>query len=88
MDRFIKVCACLFHDRWSGGRFSLSFCIQFFKQHVRIVLQCALASAIERKIVLAGDACSRPPIIIRYHDLDAGDIWGAVGEIISYHKKD
>ncbi len=32
--------------------------------------------------MLAGDACSRPPIIIRSHDLDVGNIRGAVGEII------
>jgi hypothetical protein len=31
--------------------------------------------------VLASDVCSRPPIIIRFHDLHAGDIKGAVGEI-------
>ncbi len=37
MDCFIKECARLFHDRWSGGHLSLSFCIQFFKQHVSIV---------------------------------------------------
>jgi hypothetical protein len=31
MDRFIRECAYLFHDRWSKGHLSLSFCIQFFK---------------------------------------------------------
>jgi hypothetical protein len=31
MDRFIKECACLFHDRLLGGHLSLSFCIQIFK---------------------------------------------------------
>jgi len=45
-----------------GGHLSLSFCIQFFKQHVSIALQCALASAIERKIALASDVCSKHPI--------------------------
>jgi hypothetical protein len=30
MDRFIKECVCLFHDRQSG------FCMQFFNQHVNI----------------------------------------------------
>jgi hypothetical protein len=25
MDRFIKECASLFHNRWSGGHLSLSF---------------------------------------------------------------
>jgi len=33
-----------------------------------------------------GDACSRPPIIIRFQDLHAGDIKGVVGEIAPYHK--
>ncbi len=88
MDHFIKECARLFHDRWSGGHLSLSFCIQFFKQHVNITLQHVLASAIERKITLASDACSRPPIIIIFHNLHASDIRGVVGEIASYHKRD
>jgi hypothetical protein len=35
--------------------------------------------------VLVGDVCSRPPIIIRFHDLHVSDIKGAVGEIASYH---
>jgi hypothetical protein len=38
--------------------------------------------------VLASDARSRPPIIIRFHDLHARDIRGDVGEITSYHKRD
>jgi hypothetical protein len=46
MDHFIRECAHLFHNRRSGGHLSLSFCIQFFKQHVSIALQRALASAI------------------------------------------
>jgi hypothetical protein len=37
--------------------------------------QCALAFAIKRKIALVGDdACSRPPITIKSHDLHVGDI--------------
>ncbi len=60
MDRFIKECAHLFHDRRSKGHLSLFFCIQFFKQRVNIVLQRALVFVIERKIVLATDVCSRP----------------------------
>ncbi len=74
MNHFIKECACLFHDRRLGGHLSLSFCIQFFRQCVSIVLQCALAFAIKRKIALAGDACSRPLITIRSHDLNVGNI--------------
>ncbi len=38
MDCFIKECAHIFHDRWSRGHLSLTFCIQFFKQHVSITL--------------------------------------------------
>jgi hypothetical protein len=38
MDCFIKECACLFHDRWSKGHLSLSFCIHFFKQYINIVI--------------------------------------------------
>jgi hypothetical protein len=63
------------------------FCIQFFKQHVSIALQHALTFVRERKIVLASDACSRPPIIVRSHNLHASYI-RRVGEIASYNKRD
>ncbi len=36
MDHFIKECVGLFHNRWSRGHLSLSFCIQFFKWHGNI----------------------------------------------------
>jgi hypothetical protein len=88
MDRFIKECACLFRYRWLGGRLSSFFCIQFFKQHVNIALQHALASEIERKIVLTSDAYSGPPNTIRSHNLHVDDIREVVGEIASYHEKD
>jgi hypothetical protein len=88
MDHFIKECARLFHDRRLGGHLSLFFCIQFFKQHVNIVFQHVLTFAIERKIMLVGDACFKPPITIRFHDLHVGDIKGVVGKIASYHKRD
>jgi len=39
MDCFIRECDCLFHDRQLGGHLSLSFCVQFFKQHVNIAFQ-------------------------------------------------
>jgi hypothetical protein len=48
----------------------------------------ALTSAIERKIMLAGDACSKPLNTIRSHNLHVDDIRGAVGEITSYHERD
>jgi hypothetical protein len=38
MDHFIREYGRLFHDRQLGGHLSLSFCIQFFKQHVSITL--------------------------------------------------
>jgi len=38
MDHFIRECACLFHDKQFGSHLSLSFYIQFFRQHVSIVL--------------------------------------------------
>jgi hypothetical protein len=38
--------------------------------------------------VLTSDACFRPFIIIRFHDLHACDIRRVVGEIASYHKRD
>jgi hypothetical protein len=60
----------------------------FLRQYVNIVFQHALASTVERKIVLAGDVCSTPPIIISSHDLHVGDIRRVVGQIASYHKRD
>jgi len=88
MDCFIKECACFFHNRWLGGHLSLSFRIQFFRQHVSIVLQHVLTFVIKRKIVSKGDACFRPLIIIRSHNLHGSNIRRDVGEIASYHEKD
>jgi hypothetical protein len=59
-----------------------------FLGSVIIALQHALTFAMEKKIVLARNACSRPPITIRLHTLHANDIKGVVGEIASYHKRD
>jgi hypothetical protein len=88
MDCFIRECGRLFHDRRLGGHLSLSFCIQFFKQHVSITLQHALSSTMDRKIALAENVCSRPPIIIKCHNLHVGNIRRVVSEIISYHERD
>jgi len=88
MDCFIKECACLFHDRQSKSHLSLSFCIQFFEQHVSIVLQHALTSTRERKIASTNDVYSRAPIIVRSHNLHVGHIRRAMGEITSYHERD
>jgi hypothetical protein len=38
--------------------------------------------------VLTGDACYKPPIIIRSHDLHEGNLREVVGEITSYHNRD
>jgi hypothetical protein len=35
-----------------------------------------------------GDTCSRPLIIIRFHDLHIGNIRGAMDKITSYHVRD
>jgi len=87
MDHFIKKCACHFQDTRSRNHLSLSFCIQFFK-HVTIALQHALASTIERKIALIDYACSKPLVIIKSHNLHAGDIKRAMGEIASFQERD
>jgi hypothetical protein len=55
---------------------------------VNIALEHDLTFVKERKIALAIDVCSRPPITIRSHDLHACNNKGAMGEIISYHKRD
>jgi hypothetical protein len=88
MDYFIRECAHLFHNRPSGDHLSLFFCIQFFRYRVNIVFQPALACTIKRKIALVGDACFRPSITIRSHDLHASDIRRAMGEIASSHERD
>ncbi len=88
IDHFIKECAHLFHDRKSKGHLSLSFCIQFFKQCVSISFQHVLAFIIGRKIPLEGDACFRPPITIKFHNLHVNHIKGVVGEITTYHERD
>jgi hypothetical protein len=88
MNHFIRECGCLFHNKRSKGHLFLSFCIQFFKQHVSIALQHVLASIIERKIALVGDACSRPSTTIRSNNLHVGHIREDMGEIASYHKRD
>jgi hypothetical protein len=59
-----------------------------FKHCVSIDFQHVLASIIKRKIVLASVACSKPLITIKSHDLHAGNIRRAVGEIASYYKRD
>jgi len=53
-----------------------------------LLLQCALTCAIERKVVLVGYACFRPPITMKFHNLHVGDIKRVKGEITSYHEKD
>ncbi len=88
MDCLIKECVRLFHNRQLGGHLSLSFCIEFFRQCVSITVQCVLAFAVKKKITLAGDVYFRAPITIRSHDLHAGNIKGAVGEIASNHERD
>jgi hypothetical protein len=88
MDHFIKECAYVFHDRRSRGHLFLPFRSEFFRQCVNIVFQHALAFAINKKILLAGDVCSKPPITIKSHHLHACNIRGAMGEIASYHKRD
>ncbi len=55
---------------------------------MNITFLCAFAFVIKKKIALASDACSSPPIIITFHHLCVGDIKGVMGEITSYHEKD
>jgi len=42
--------------------------------------------ALKKKSVLASDACSRPPITSKSHDLHASGIRKAVSEIASYQE--
>jgi hypothetical protein len=56
-----------------------------FSDNVLILLFSMLTFvfAIERKIASVGDACSRPPITIRFHDLHADNIREAMGFLSS-----
>jgi hypothetical protein len=88
MNRFIKKCVRIFS--MIDNReiiYPYLFALNFLGG-VIIVLQHALTFAMEKKIVLVGNACSRPPITIKPHNLHADDIKGVVGEIASYHKRD
>jgi hypothetical protein len=86
LDHFIRECAHLFHNKQLRVHLSLSFCIQFCKQRVNIAFQHALTFVIEKKIMLARDVCSRPPIIIRFHNLHVDNIRKVVCDIASYHE--
>ncbi len=88
MDHFIRECVCFFHDKQLRGHLFLFFCIQFLKHHVSIGLQHALTSTIEKKIALTRNACFRPPITFKFHNLHVSDITRIVGEIASYHERD
>ncbi len=43
------------------------FVFNFSNNMLVLFFKCALASAIERKIVLASDSCFKPSIIIKFH---------------------
>jgi hypothetical protein len=45
-------------------------------------------SCVNSSIVLASDACFRPPITYTSQDLHARDIRKSVGEIASYYERD
>jgi len=53
-----------------------------------LVLLLNLAFVIRRRLLWCEMFCSRSPITIKSHDLDADDIRGVVDEIASYHEKD
>ncbi len=59
-----------------------------FRQCVSITFQCALVSIINRKIALMSEACSKPPIIIKFYDLHVNNIKRVVSEITSYHGRE
>jgi hypothetical protein len=91
MDHFIKECALFSTIDDQEVIYPCLFAFNFLSNLLVLpfnVLQCALVSTIERKIALASDACSRLPIIIKFLDLHASDIKGAVGKIATYHEKD
>jgi len=88
MDRFIKVCAHLFHNKQLGGHLSLSFCIQFLRQRVSIVFQHVLICTIERKIALVVTIVVNLPLLLDFMICMQVTLGGAIGEIISYHERD
>jgi hypothetical protein len=85
---FIKECVCLFHNRRSGGHFSLYFCIQFFKQCISIILQCALASTIENWLHSWEMFILNLLLLLDFTICMQETLEGLWGEIASYHKRD
>ncbi len=58
-----------------------------FSNNMLVLLFNVLQPLLQRKIMLAGDVCSRPPITMGSHNLHACDIRRAMDEITSYHKR-
>jgi hypothetical protein len=85
MDRFIEEHVCLFHNSRLGNHLSFFFAFNFLGSMLVLFLSMLKTYVRERKIALARNACSRPPIIIRSHDLHANNIKKVMGEITSYH---
>ncbi len=66
----------------------LVFLYSIFSCNMLVLFFNLLQPLLKKKIELARDACSIPPIIIKSHDLHVNDIRGVVHEISSYHMKD
>ncbi len=88
MDHFIRECAHFFMIDDQHVIYPYLFAFKFSRQHVSTALQDVLTFVIEKKIELVSDACFRPPITIKSHDLHACDVRGAVDKIASYHERD
>jgi hypothetical protein len=52
----------------------VSFAFNFLGSVLVLFFNMLFSLSYEEKIVLTGDACSKPPITIRFHDFHAGDI--------------
>jgi hypothetical protein len=88
MDRFIRELFVIFTINNQNLIYLYLFAFNFSSNVLILLFNVLLASTINRKIALAGNVCSRPPITIKSHHLHAGDIKRVVGEITSYHRKD
>jgi hypothetical protein len=83
MDCFIRECVHLFSQEVI---YSCFFTFNFSSNVLTLLFNVFV---IERKIVLEGDACSRPLIItIKIHNLHPSNIKRIMGEIASYSEKD
>jgi hypothetical protein len=52
------------------------------------IVPCSFSLCYREEDYVMGDACSKPSVTIRFHDLHSSDIRRVVAEIVSYQDRD